>query len=391
MDDAGELRRALARLERLERREQRRRDGSPRIQLELDAAGKICGWNAAGARALGWSAAEIVGQPLATLVSADAAALWSRLLRGDSPVRVMTRRRDGVALTCEWHAVALAEADEPGPSPLHCELHELDEELARRQRHSFMQALADRSPLGIFAKQADGRYLYVNEEFARSVGRTPEEVIGGDDFAIFPAEIAAMLRRHDADLLAADVPLSREDAGVGADAERTYWSLKFPLRDAAGELLAICGIVNDISGLRQAERERTALQQQVIAAQQAALAELSTPLMPVAEGVLVMPLIGAIDRARAEQILAAMMTGIAAQRARTVILDITGVHDVDSHAAEALVRAAEGARLLGAAAILSGITPALARTLVALGVPLHRLVAVGDLRSAVARALQRRT
>lgn len=391
MDDAGELRRALARLERLERREQRRRDGSPRIQLELDTAGKICGWNAAAARALGWSAAEIVGQPLATLVSADAAGLWSRLLRGDSPVRVMTRRRDGVALTCEWHAVALADADEPGPSPLHCELRELDEELARHQRHSFMQALADRSPLGIFAKQADGRYLYVNEEFARSVGRTPEEVIGGDDFAIFPAEIAAMLRRHDADLLAADVPLSREDAGVGADAERTYWSLKFPLRDAAGELLAICGIVNDISGLRQAERERTALQQQVIAAQQAALAELSTPLMPVAEGVLVMPLIGAIDRARAEQILAAMMTGIAAQRARTVILDITGVHDVDSHAAEALVRAAEGARLLGAAAILSGITPALARTLVALGVPLHRLVAVGDLRSAVARALQRGT
>ena len=74
--------------------------------------------------------------------------------------------------------------------------------------------------------------------------------------------------------------------------------------------------------------------------------------------------------------IALVMTGIAAQRARTVILDITGVHDVDSHAAEALVRAAEGARLHGAAAILSGITPALARTLVALGVPLHRLVHV---------------
>ena len=384
MDDAGELRRALA---RLERRDQRRRDGSPRIELELDAAGKVCAWNPAAARALGWSAAEIVGQPLATL-SGEGEALRSRLLQGET-VRALTRRRDGVVLTCEWHAVALADDDEPGPSPLHCELRELDEELARRQRHSFMQALADRSPLGIFAKQADGRYLYVNEEFARSVGRTPEEVIGGDDFAIFPAAIAAMLRRHDADLLDADVPLSREDAGVGADAERTYWSLKFPLRDAAGELLAICGIVNDITELRRGEQERAALQQRVIEAQREALAELSTPLIPVAEGVLVMPLVGSIDRARAQQITEALLTGVVAQRARTVILDITGVRSVDTHVAETLVRAAQGVRLLGAEAILTGIHPAVAHTLVELGVELGGLVTVSDLRSAVARAMHR--
>jgi rsbT co-antagonist protein RsbR len=341
-------------------------------------------WSAAAGRALGWSAAEIVGQPLTTLAGAEAEALRVGLLAEGAPLRVITRRRDGATITCEWHGVALDEA-------LHCELRELDAEIEGQQRQRFMQALADRSPLGIFAKRADGRYLYVNEEFARSVGRTPEQVIGCDDFAIFSPEIAAMLRRHDHDLLDADVPLSREDAGVGPDADRTYWSLKFPLRDATGELLAICGIVNDISGLRLAERERASLQQQVIESQQAALAELSTPLMPVAEGVLVMPLIGGIDHARAQQILEALLTAIVAQRARTVILDITGVHDVDSHAAEALVRATEGARLLGAATILSGITPALAHTLVELGVPLRRIVAVGDLRSAVAQALRRRT
>jgi rsbT co-antagonist protein RsbR len=380
VDDAGELRRALA---RLERREQRRRDGSSVIELELDEAGVVRRWNAAAVRALGWSAAEIVGLPLTTLVGAEAEALQRGLVRGEGPMRAATRHRDGTDRTCEWHGVALEDA-------LHCELRELDAALAERQRQQFMQALADRSPLGIFAKRADGRYLYVNEEFARSVGRTPEEVIGRDDFAIFSPEIAATLRRHDADLLDADLPLSREDAGVGPDADRTYWSLKFPLRDDAGGLLAICGIVNDISGLRRAEHERAGLQQQVIESQRAALAELSTPLMPVAEGVLVMPLIGAIDRARAQQIQEALLTGIVEQRARTVILDITGVHDVDSQAAEALVRAVEGARLLGAAAILSGISPALAQTLTELGVPLQGIVAVGDLRSAVARALQGR-
>lgn len=380
MDDAGELRRALA---RLERREQLRLAGSSQIQLGLDAVGTVTTWSAAAGRALGWSAAEVVGQPLTMLVGAEAGALREGLA-GGAAMRVLTRRRDGVEITCEWHGVALDDA-------LHCELRELDAEIASQQRQRFMQALADRSPLGIFAKQADGRYLYVNEEFARSVGRTPEQIVGRDDFAIFSPEIAATLRSHDRDLLAADAPLSREDAGVGPDADRTYWSLKFPLRDDQGELLAICGIVNDISGLRRAERERSELQRQVIESQQAALAELSTPLMPVAEGVLVMPLIGGIDHARAQQILEALLTAIVAQRARTVILDITGVHDVDSHAAEALVRATEAARLLGATAILSGITPVLAQTLVELGVPLRRIVAVGDLRSAVARALRRRT
>jgi rsbT co-antagonist protein RsbR len=382
--DNDDLRRALA---RLERRERHRREHSSLASIELDAAGRIVAWNRKAEQVFGWTAAEIVGQRHSVLWPAAqrAEGVLEKLLHGDR--RHINARRDGRTITCEWFVAPLE--DDGGVVEIHCEVRDVSEAEVQRQRQRFMHALSDRSPLGIFAKHPDGHYLYANDEFARSVGLAPAEVIGRDDFAIFHPDIAASLRRHDAELLAADTPMTREDAGVGPDSGRTYWSLKFPLRDDAGELLAICGIVNDITPLRQAEHERTALQQRVIASQREALAELSTPLMPVAEGVLVMPLIGGIDRRRVEQIMETLLTAVVQQRARTVIIDITGVHSVDTQVAQALVAAAQGVRLLGSRILLSGINPPVAQTLVDLGVDLRGLVTVADLRTAVARALER--
>lgn len=90
----------------------------------------------------------------------------------------------------------------------------------------------------------------------------------------------------------------------------------------------------------EAERERAALQEQVIAIQAAALAELSTPLIPVNETTLVMPLIGAVDSRRVQQIMGVLLSGVAESKARSVILDITGVPVVDTQVANALFHAA---------------------------------------------------
>jgi len=383
-EEDDDLRRALV---RLERRERHRRDSSSLALIDLDPSGAIVAWNRKAEQVFGWSEAEIVGQNYVVLVAETqrGEASLAALLRGEHQGRHANVRKDGQRIVCEWSAAQQREDD---IDEVHCEVRDVSEAETQRQRQRFMQALLDRSPLGIFAKRPDGVYLYANEEFSRSVGRTPDDVVDHDDFVIFHPEIAASLRRHDVELLAADVPMTREDAGVGPDSGRTYWSLKFPLRDDAGELLAICGIINDITSLRQSEQAQTALQQRVIDSQREALAELSTPLIPVAEGVLVMPLIGDIDRQRAEQIMEALLNGVVSQRARTVIVDITGVDTVDTHVAQALVRAAQGARLLGAEAILTGINPQVAQTLVELGVDLGQLVTLGSLRSAIARALQ---
>jgi len=116
--------------------------------------------------------------------------------------------------------------------------------------------------------------------------------------------------------------------------------------------------------------------------------ELSTPLMPIAEGILVLPLVGTIDSQRATQIMEVLLDGVTRQRARAVILDITGVPVVDTSVANYLLQATRAVRLLGAECILVGITPEVAQTVVGLGVDLHGLVTRSDLQGGVEYALR---
>lgn len=374
-----ELRGELA---RLRRREQQRQRGSSLALIDIDLQGRISTWNGQAERMFGWTAAEIVGQSFAVLVSAaDGALIRANLpavLRGERlQQRSSNLRKDGSTVRCEWHQFMVF--DERGaPEVIACEARDVTAEDRLQRRQALMQALADNSPLGIFAKGPDGRHLYANAAFADSLGRAPEEVVGTDDFALFDPEVAADLRRNDEQIAAGGRAMSREDEGVGAYAGRTFWTLKFPLKDESGAVVAICGIIQDVSERRRAELAREEL-----------LAELSSPLIPLADGVLAMPLIGAIDAGRAERIVEALLAGVTAQRARTVILDVTGVREIDARVAEMLLRAARAVRLLGAEAVLTGVSPEVAATLVALGVDMHGLVTLASLRAGIERARRR--
>ncbi len=116
---------------------------------------------------------------------------------------------------------------------------------------------------------------------------------------------------------------------------------------------------------------------------------LSTPVVPVQRGVLVMPLVGVIDAVRAQNITAALLEAIEREGGRIVILDITGVPVVDTAVAQALLEAAQAARLLGAEPVLVGIGPPVAETIVSLGVDLSALVTRADLQSGVEYAMKR--
>jgi rsbT co-antagonist protein RsbR len=140
--------------------------------------------------------------------------------------------------------------------------------------------------------------------------------------------------------------------------------------------------------LRSSERERIELQERMIEAQRAALRELSTPLVPLADGVIAMPLVGAIDSDRAQEVMEKLLDGIVKQRARAAILDITGVQMVDSRAADALLRVARAARLLGAQLILTGIGPDIAQALVHLEADMTGVVTRANLQSGIAYALR---
>lgn len=390
-DEEGDLREELA---RLRRRSRLRREGSSMALIEVDLQGGITMWNRRAEQVFGWTEAEALGQSFAVLMTpagrAQIEAQLPALLRGE-PLRSRWTnvRKDGAEIVCEWNHVVLP--DEQGaPESIACEARDVTAEVALQRRQDLMRALADHLPLGIFAKGPDGRHLYANTAFAASLGRTPEEVVGIDDFALFEPEIAADLRRNDLEIAAGGRVMTREDAGVGPHVGRMYWTLKFPLLGDGGEVVAVCGIIQDITDRKQTEQAREELQAAVIASQQTLLAELSSPLIPLADGVLAMPLIGTIDAARAEHIVEALLAGVSAQRARTVILDITGVRTIDTRVAAALLRAAGAVRLLGAEAVLTGIGPEVAQTLVGLGVELRGVTTLASLRAGIEYARRRR-
>jgi rsbT co-antagonist protein RsbR len=128
------------------------------------------------------------------------------------------------------------------------------------------------------------------------------------------------------------------------------------------------------------ERER------VIRQQQEAIRELSTPVLPVRERLLILPIIGIIDPQRARQLTEQLLRGIRVNRAKVVVMDITGVPAMDATVANHLVQTVEAARLLGATVIVTGLSPEIAQTLVNIGVDLGKMNTVGDLQGGIEEA-----
>src|SRR5438876_392074 len=125
------------------------------------------------------------------------------------------------------------------------------------------------------------------------------------------------------------------------------------------------------------ERER------IIREQQEAIRELSTPVLQVRERLLILPIIGVIDPQRARQLTEQLLRGIRTNRAKVVVIDITGVAAMDSQIANHLVQTVEASRLLGATVIVTGLSPEIAQTLVNIGVDLGKMSTVGDLQGGI--------
>ncbi|MDY7079038.1 MAG: GAF domain-containing protein [Chloroflexota bacterium] len=139
--------------------------------------------------------------------------------------------------------------------------------------------------------------------------------------------------------------------------------------------------------LVEKQTERVRLQQDVIEAQKQAIQELSTPVIPIMERIIVMPLIGSIDTLRAKDITRGLLAGIRAHRAKVVILDITGVPIVDSGVADHLNKTIQAARLKGARTIVTGISDAVAETIVDLGIDWSSIETLSDLQTGLVVAL----
>jgi rsbT co-antagonist protein RsbR len=128
------------------------------------------------------------------------------------------------------------------------------------------------------------------------------------------------------------------------------------------------------------ERER------VIRQQQEAIRELSTPVLQVRERLLILPIIGVLDNQRAGQLTEQLLRGIRTHRARVVVIDITGVPNVDESVANHLVMTVDASRLMGASVIITGLSADIAQTLVTIGVDLNKMNTIGDLQGGIEEA-----
>jgi rsbT co-antagonist protein RsbR len=109
-------------------------------------------------------------------------------------------------------------------------------------------------------------------------------------------------------------------------------------------------------------------------------------VLQVRERLLILPIIGVIDSQRAKQLTEQLLRGIRNNRAKVVVVDITGVPTIDSTVANHLVQTVEASRLMGASVIITGLSSEIAQTLVTIGVDLSKMNAVGDLQGGIEEA-----
>lgn len=126
-----------------------------------------------------------------------------------------------------------------------------------------------------------------------------------------------------------------------------------------------------------------AAKEQIITQQQEAIRELSLPILQVRDRLLVVPLVGVVDSARARQLIETLLNAVRDRRARGVVIDVTGVPLVDTHVANHLVQACESAALMGTMIVITGISPEMAQTLVGLGTHLPATETLVDLQEGI--------
>ena len=312
---------------------------------------------------------------------------------------------------------------------LQTRITELEQEVNRLQIENeqlrvdtwLFHILMDSVPDFIYFKDRNSRFITASNAHAKSFGlQNAEEMVGKTDFDFFTAEHAQPAFDDEQRIIATDQPITLEERETRPDGSVTWvMTTKMPLR-REGEIVGTFGISKDITERKQKEeevqalnatlearvqertaelerelterrrmeKEHTQLQQQIIDAQKQALQELATPIIPILEGILVMPLIGNIDSQRAVDTTRALLAGITQHRAKIVILDITGVPFIDTSIASHLNRTIQAARLKGTRILVTGISDAVAETIVDLGIDWREIDTMRDLQSGLLQALR---
>lgn len=244
---------------------------------------------------------------------------------------------------------------------------------------SIVQAAND----AIISADTAGNIVFWNKAAEVIFGYSPDEAIGRPVTMLMPERFrdahGSAMRRAAEQEQWKTIRKTADVIGVRKDGREFPIELSLAAWQA-GQESGCTAVLRDITERKRAEEE--------VRRQQATIRELSTPVLPLVPELLIVPLIGSVDSQRARQLTEQLLKSIRANRARVVVIDVTGVATMDTVVANHLVQAAKGARLLGARVVLTGISRDIAHTLVTLGVDLSELRTVGDLQSGIEEGLR---
>lgn len=259
-----------------------------------------------------------------------------------------------------------------------------------------LQLVIDSIPDPIFVKDRQHRWIACNQGFCALVGHPYDALIGRSDPDYWPKEQADVFWHYDDVVFNSGAPNENEELATCADGvTRTIWTRKFPMRNAQGEVVGLCGFITDITDLKERHREAERMlaeyreQRAIIEAQAALLGRMAMPVLQIWQGILLMPFVGEITDRRAAQALESLLAAIGERSAQFVLLDVTGVPVIDAGVARHLVRAAQAAELLGCRSVVVGIGPEMAKMLVELEIDIGRITTKGTLQSGLAYAMAR--
>jgi len=251
-----------------------------------------------------------------------------------------------------------------------------------------LELAVEQSIDGIAISDLDGNIQFINTAWAQMHGYSVEE-LQGQHLGMF----------HTKEQLEKDViPFNEQVLKTGAHQGEVghvrkdgvtfpSWMSTTVLKDKEGNPIGLVGTARDITDQKHAEAERERLHQEIVEAQQRALQELSTPVIPIMDRILVLPLVGSIDSQRAKDIMRTLLAGIREHRAKVIILDITGVPIVDSGVANHLNKTIQAAKLKGARTIVTGMSDAVAEAIVDLGIDWSGVDTLSDLQTGLVTAL----
>jgi rsbT co-antagonist protein RsbR len=240
-----------------------------------------------------------------------------------------------------------------------------------------LRQLLESAPLGVWAVNAEGDYTMSEGKGPSLLGMKSEEVVGLSALEMFrdnPPVANALVRA-----LSGEATYVVATPAPGMRLENWY----APLRGPDGAIQGAACLTLDTSDSVRSERTPPRQEMDLVERQSATIRALATPIIQVWDGVLCLPVIGTVDSARTAEMMQRLLDAIVKEHARYAIVDLTGVELVDTSTADHLIQLFRAARVLGVESILCGIRPAVAQTIVGLGLDLGSVRTTRSLREAL--------